>query len=67
MGNASGNPYSGGELGLMPVAGGSISLARAMVMTRISIWELRCPSIPVAGPPTISPTNNPVYAGTPVT
>ena len=25
MGNASGNPYSGGELGLMPVAGGTIT------------------------------------------
>ena len=65
MAVAGGSPYAGGEIGLFPMAGGTITLGAGYD----AVFDLGIivPSRPVAAAPVLSPTNNPVYAGTPVT
>ncbi len=67
IGVSSVNPYAGGEIGLIPVAGGAITFGASHGFDAIFDLGFEVPIFAVAGTPTISPTNNPVYAGTPVT
>ena len=62
---ASGSPYAEGEIGLFPPAGGAITWGAGF--DAVFDVGLTVPLAPVAGTPSIAPTNNPVYAGTPVT
>ena len=62
---ASGSPYAGGEIGMIPVTGGAISFGAGY--DAVFDLGITVPTAPVAAAPVISPTNAPVYAGTPVT
>jgi len=53
MGDASGNPYSGGELGLMPVAGGAINFGNSTSYDAVFDAELNA-----TGPPTAPVLSN---------
>ena len=58
MGNASGNPYSGGELGLLPVAGGAITPGNSHAYD--AVFDL---GLTLSGPPTAATiTNTPATA-----
>ncbi|MGA2247130.1 MAG: lamin tail domain-containing protein [Verrucomicrobiota bacterium] len=61
---ASGSPYAEGEIGLFFPAGGAITFGAGF--DAVFDLGLAVPLRPTAGVPAISPTNNPVYAGTPV-
>jgi len=63
MGVSSGAPYAGGELGMFPVAGGAITFGPGFD----AIFDLGFAGSPLTSAPSVSPTNNPVYAGTLVT
>jgi len=67
MGVASGNPYAGGQIGLIPVTGGAITFGASHDFDAVFDLGIAVPPIAAATTPSISPTNNPVYAGTPVT
>ena len=67
VGNAGGNLYAGGELGILPVAGGTITFGSSHAYDAVFDLGLTVPNLPTATTPTISLTNNPVYAGTAVT
>jgi PA14 domain/Concanavalin A-like lectin/glucanases superfamily/Chitobiase/beta-hexosaminidase C-terminal domain/Immunoglobulin I-set domain len=67
IGVASGNPYAGGEIGLFPPAGGAVTFGSSHGFDATFDLGLTVQNIPTATPPTITPTNNPVYAGTLVT
>lgn len=64
---SSANPYADGEIGLVPVTGGSIVFGASHDFDAVFDLGLTVPLSAVANIPSISPTNDPVYAGTPVT
>jgi hypothetical protein len=65
LGNLNGNPYSGGELCLIPSLGGSISFGGSHNYDGVFAIGLALGGYPVVTPPTFSA--NPVYAGSSVT
>jgi len=67
MAVSSSNPYAGGQIGLIPVAGGAITFGASHEFDAVFDLGFAVPSFPVTSIPSISPTNNPVYAGTLVT
>jgi hypothetical protein len=67
MGVANGNPYAGGEIGLIPVTGGVITFGGSHDFDAIFDLGITVPASAAAATPSISPSNNPVYAGTTVT
>ena len=66
MGVASGNPCADGEIGLFPVAGGTVSFGGSHDFDATFVAGLNPANEPYVGQPAASPTNN-VYAGTQVT
>ncbi len=66
LANASGNLYTGGEIGLMPVAGGTITFGSSHAYDGVFDVGLIPASSLVVSQPTASPSNT-VYAGTTVT
>ncbi|MGD0086620.1 MAG: PA14 domain-containing protein [Verrucomicrobiota bacterium] len=66
LANASGNLYTGGEIGLMPVAGGTITFGGSHAYDGVFDVGLIPASSLVVSQPTASPSNT-VYAGTTVT
>jgi len=66
MANASGNPYAGGELGLLPPAGGAITFDPSNIYDAAFDVGLVSASGLTVSQPTASPSNT-VYAGTTVT
>jgi uncharacterized repeat protein (TIGR03806 family) len=66
MGVASGNPYPGGEIGLIPPAGGAITFGSSHSFDATFDLGLIMTSGFAVGQPTASPSNT-VYAGTTVT
>ena len=64
---ASGNPYSGGQIGLMPIPGGAITFGASHGFDAVFDLGLTAPTAVFTTRPSALPTNNPVYAGTEVT
>ncbi|MGA3180951.1 MAG: LamG-like jellyroll fold domain-containing protein, partial [Verrucomicrobiota bacterium] len=67
MAVSSPNPYAGGEIGLIPVVGGAITFGASHDFDAVFDLGLAVPTAAAANSPSISPTNNPVDAGTLVT
>jgi regulation of enolase protein 1 (concanavalin A-like superfamily) len=65
MGDASGNPYAGGEIGLFPPAGGTIAFGGSHGFDAVFDVGLVLATQPSINQLTVSPTNN-VFVGTPV-
>lgn len=65
--NASGNSYAGGQIALIPPAGGAMTFGPSHDFDAVFDLGLAPPNSPTAAAPAISPANNPVYAGTIVT
>lgn len=66
LANVSGNPYSGGEVVLIPVNGGSVFSGSSHSYDATFNLGLALGGYPAVGPALFSPTNS-VFAGTPVT
>ncbi len=66
MAVASGNPYSGGEIALVPVAGGTMTFGSSHAFDAVFDLGLAPANVPVINQLAVSPTNN-VFAGTVVT
>jgi beta-galactosidase len=66
MGVASGNPYAGGEIGLIPPGGGAITYGSSHGFGAVFDVGLVSATLPSINQLTLSPTNN-VFAGTAVT
>ncbi len=64
--NVGGNPYSGGEVALIPANGGPIFYSSSHSFDAVFNLGLALTGYPAVGPALFSPTNA-VYAGTPVT
>ncbi|MGC9943586.1 MAG: LamG-like jellyroll fold domain-containing protein [Verrucomicrobiota bacterium] len=67
MAVSSSNPYIGGEIGLVPVTGGTIVFGASHDFDTVFDLGLAVPLAAAATTPSISPTNNPIYADTQVT
>ncbi|MGH7979473.1 MAG: beta strand repeat-containing protein, partial [Limisphaerales bacterium] len=65
LGNVSGNPYPGGEVGVFPSGSGSITYGSSHNYDGVFDLGLSLAGYPIVSPPAFSPTNV-VYAGTPV-
>jgi len=61
------NPYAGGQIGLIPVAGGAILFGASQAFDGVFDVGLASQNDVTTTAPIVSPTNNPVYAGTVVT
>ncbi len=62
--NASGNPYAGGQIALIPPAGGTMTFGASHAFDGVFDLGLTPEDIAMASAPAVSPTNSPVYAGT---
>jgi uncharacterized repeat protein (TIGR03806 family) len=60
-------PYVGGQIGLFPPAGGTITFGASHKFDATFDLALSPQNVPMASAPVVSPTNSPVYAGTLVT
>ena len=66
LANAGGNPYSSGEIGLFPIAGGGITYGSSHAYDGVFDVGLVPANVPSINQLTVSPTNE-VFSGTPVT
>jgi hypothetical protein len=66
LANASGTPYAGGQLAMIPVSGGTVTYGSSGTYSGTFIVGLSDAASPVVNPPTLAPSPL-VYDGTPVT
>jgi hypothetical protein len=64
---ASGSPYAGGDIGMFLPGGGTITFGASHTFDATFDVGLTAQNGPATVPPTVSLTNNPIYAGTFVT
>jgi len=62
---ANGTTYAGGDIGMIPPAGGTISFGPGY--DAVFDVGISAPTSPVASAPVITPAASPIYAGSPVT
>jgi hypothetical protein len=67
MANYGGNQYPGGEICIIPAAGGSITYGSSHASDAAFDLGLAIPQVPIPTTPTYAPAVNPVYAGSPIT
>jgi hypothetical protein len=67
MANYAGNQYAGGEICVIPAAGGTITYGNTHVSDAAFDVGLAIPQTPLPTQPTYTPNVNPIFIGSPVT